>query len=86
MQNLIVNFLTVFILTTQPLSVHYSSHGDYLVDQNGEKVVIKGHPHMTCYAPEGEVRGVLQKVRGSTIWLISGKRYVELKHPVCDLK
>jgi len=93
-KNLAVKSISaIFILTAQPLSVHYSSNGNYLVDQNGQKAVIQGHPHMTCYRPHGELQGTFDKARGSTIWLkvptipAGGPLwYVEIKNPVCDLK
>ena len=76
-------------------AIHYSSLGNYLVDQDGNRVVIKGHPKMICYRPENHtLEGVFQKARGSTIWLIADKWdgrglpdwYVEIKNPVCDLQ
>lgn len=81
------------IAFAQPKSIHYSSLGDYLVDENGQRTTITGHPKMTCYRPHGVLHGTLDKVRGSTIWLKvptippgGDLWYVEVPNPVCDLK
>ena len=78
----------------QPTSIHYSGLGDYLVDQDGNKTTIQGHPEMTCYRPHGELHGTFQKAKGSTIWLIADRWNgviinnweVKIPNPVCDLK
>jgi hypothetical protein len=79
-------------------SIHYSSSGNYLVNQDGIRVTIQGHPHMVCYHSNGEIKGLFEKAKGSTIWLINS-RYdeqetgelipnweVKITKPVCDLK
>ncbi len=78
--------LIVLLAVIQPLSIHYSDVGNYLVDQDGKRTTIHGHPNMTCYTEDGEVHGKFQKARGRTIWLIDGSDYIQLKYPVCDLK
>lgn len=86
----------LFAATTvlaQPSSIHYSSLGDYLVDQDGNKTVVEGHPEIVCYRPHGEVHGMFQIAEGSTIWIIAdrwnGNRlsnwYVKIPNPVCDI-
>jgi hypothetical protein len=70
----------------QPTSIHYSALGNYLVDQDGNKTEIQGHPKMTCYQGLGEIHGTFQKARGATIWLINASRYIEIEKPVCDIK
>lgn len=74
------------VVFAQPKAIHYSALGDYLVDENGNKTTISGHPQMTCYQNNKEIRGLFQKARGAKIWLISGKKYIEIAKPVCDLK
>lgn len=81
------------IAFAQPKAIHYSSVGDYLVDENGHRTTITGHPTMTCYKKYGKLTGTLQKVRGMKIWLIvptippgGDLWYVEIDDPVCDLK
>lgn len=77
-----------------PISIHFSALGNYLVDQNGNRTAIKGHPSITCYRPHGELHGVFQKAIGSTIWIEAdnwnGNKidnwYVEIRNPVCNLK
>lgn len=75
-------------------AIHYSALGNYLVNQDGKRVTIQGHPHMVCYRKHGELRGTFIKANGSTIWLKAnwwnGNEIedwnVEIKNPVCDLK
>jgi hypothetical protein len=74
------------IAFAQPKSIHFSSQGDYLVDENGKRTEIQGHPFMACYDGLLEYRGVFQKARGATIWLIGGSEYMKIEKPVCDLK
>lgn len=87
-------FVTTLAFAVQPKSIHYSALGKYLVDQDGQRTKIEGHPRMTCYKKHGELQGVFQKARGSTIWIIADKWnghgvdnwYVMIENPVCDLK
>lgn len=72
---------------------HFSALGNYLVDQDGNRVTIKGHPEVICTQGEGtnRIHGTLQKARGATIWIISPSEgsgpdwYVEISKPVCDI-
>jgi len=84
--NKLLLILIPAICLAQPHSVHYSALGNYLVDENGQRTTIVGHPSMTCYQGTKEVHGKFQKARGATIWLISGKKYIEIKKPVCDIR
>ena len=78
--------LLVLIALANPISIHWSSQGNYLVDQNGQRTEIQGHPSIVCYAGLGNEYGIFQKFRGRTIWLINASRYIEIDYPVCDLK
>lgn len=78
----------------QPKAVHYSALGNYLVDQDGNKTTIQGHPHMVCYTGTHEIRGKFQKARGSVVYLIGyddhdetkSTHYFLIPNAVCDLK
>ena len=79
----------------QPKSIHYSAVGNYLVDENGNRTTIEGHPNITCYRPHGYVKGRFFKARGSTIWIqgtewnkqhLIPPMYIEIPNPVCDLQ
>jgi hypothetical protein len=78
-------FVSTFIFAN-PKSIHYSSQGDYLIDQSGNKTIIQGNPWMVCHQGIGDIEGRLQKQKGATIWLINASRYIEIEKPVCDLK
>jgi hypothetical protein len=83
----VVSLLFVSVLAfAQPTSIHYSALGNYLVDQDGDKTEIQGHPKMICYQGLDEIAGIFQKARGATIWLINASRYIEIEKPVCDIK
>jgi hypothetical protein len=83
------NLLLAVIIT----AIHYSAFGNYLVNQDGQRITIQGHPKMICFRPHGELRGTFQKARGSTIWIIAdewnGNKinnwYVEIEKPVCEI-
>jgi len=83
---IIIKLLVLVATLANPISIHWSSQGDYLVDQNGKRTEIHGHPKMVCYSGLGEIRGTFQKSRGSKIWLINATRYIEIPKPVCDLE
>jgi hypothetical protein len=78
-------FISTFVFA-QPKSIHWSSQGNYLVDQDGNKTHIEGHPWMVCHQGLGDIEGQFQKEKGATIWLINASRYIEIDKPVCDLK
>lgn len=69
----------------QPTSIHYSVFGKYIVDQDGKRTTISGHPHMVCHVGFDDVTGVFQKARGMTIWLIDETDYIKIDHPVCEV-
>ena len=84
-----VNFIAA-VLT----AFHFSALGNYLVDQDGKRVVPKGPLLVVCTQNEGtmQLHGTLQKARGSKIWLIvptippgGPDWYVEIDKPVCDV-
>ena len=87
-----LTFLALLTALVNPQSIHYSSLGNYLVDENGQRTTIHGHPHMTCYRPNGELYGTFDKARGSTVWLKvptippdGSLWYVKIPKAVCDL-
>ena len=81
--------LLIAVLT----AFHFSALGNYLVDQDGNKVVPKGGLEVICTQGEGtnRISGTLQKSRGAKIWIISHIEgggpdwYVEIDKPVCDV-
>lgn len=80
-------FILLAALTVlNPTGIHWSSQGDYLVDQDGKRTVIHGNPKMVCHEGLGDVYGRFQKARGQKIWLINATRYIEIDKPVCDLE
>lgn len=92
-------FVLLLFLSTScwanPKAIHYSSLGNYLVNENGQRTTITGHPRIICYRPENHtLEGTFQKAKGSTIWIIADKWdgrgldnwHVEIPNPVCDLK
>jgi hypothetical protein len=76
----------ILVALVQPLSIHWSSEGNYLVDQNGKRTEVHGNPEMVCHEGLGDVYGRFQKARGQKIWLINASRYIEIDKPVCDLE
>lgn len=66
-------------------AIHYSSLGDYLVDQDGHKVVIQGHPEMICHQGIGDIEGTFVEQHGDKIVLKNASRFVLIKYPVCDI-
>jgi hypothetical protein len=96
-----LNKLALFVLLPtisliQPKSIHYSENGNYLVDQDGKRTIIQGHPKMICYrGSRGQfsLQGIFLKAQGSTIWLrvptipAGGSDWnVEIERPICDLE
>ena len=94
MKSIIFLLFTSTFAFANPTAIHYSDVGNYLVDQEGNRTTIQGHPRIACYKNAGEVEGTFQKSKGSIIWLIADKWnghgvdnwYVMIKYPVCDLK
>ena len=77
--------LPYFLLSfSNPHSIHWSSKGNYLVDENGNPTHIDGHPKLLCYQPR-DVLGRFVRADGSTIYLKVDSHRVELKKPVCDV-
>jgi len=83
------------VVLAQPTSIHYSDVGNYLVDENGKRTVIEGHPNLTCYRRHGYLKGKFFKQRGSIIWLQATEwnrqhlippMYVEVPNPVCEVE
>ena len=72
------------LLFAQPRSIHYSAVGNYLVDQDGKKTEITGHPRLVCHLDSHDVSGMFLKARGSIIWLI-GDTYIKIDQPVCEI-
>ena len=73
-------------------AIHYSALGNYLVNQDGQRVTIQGHPQMICYRPHGTLHGTFLKADGATIWLRvptippGGDVWeVKIAKPVCDI-
>lgn len=81
--------LLIAVLT----AFHFSALGDYLVDQDGQRVVPKGGLQVICTQNQGtnRISGVLQKARGAKIWIVSPSEgngpdwYVEISKPICDV-
>jgi hypothetical protein len=71
----------------QPTSIHYSGLGDYLVDQDGNKTTIQGHPWMVCYQGSHILKGWFMSAEGATIFLRTdgGNSHI-IEKPVCDIK
>jgi len=78
-------------------SIRYSAIGNYLVNQDGERIVIQGHPHMICFVGRNEqINGKFVKTRdGLKIIYIRGWSKMSGNHklhdfaipnPVCDLE
>jgi len=74
-----------FLLAVVIASIHYSAFGNYLVNQNGKRVVILGNPEMICYCVEGERHGIFVKENGAVIWIKSGTKVIKIEKPVCDI-
>lgn len=81
MKNSIRYLFLISILT----SIHYSALGNYLVDQDGNRVVIQGHPQLVCHEGIGNIYGSFIKQNGSTIWLGNASRVVRIEKPICDV-
>lgn len=86
--------LALAVALSNPQSIHWSSQGDYLVDENGQRVTISGHPRMVCYE-KGRVvaHGWFLRAKGATIWIrlpkgsmFQSDTIIRLDKPVCDLK
>jgi hypothetical protein len=80
------------IAFAQPMSIHYSAQGNYLVDQDGNRTTIQGYPQMICHQ-ERDIDGTFFKADGAIIWLrvspaffLEGDDIVKIEKPVCDLK
>ena len=77
----------------QAKSIHYSAIGDYLVDENGERTIIQGHPRMECHRKGNTLRGTFLFAEGATIWLQvptvppsdQPDWKVRISNPVCDI-
>ena len=78
--------LLVLLALVNSFSIHWSSQGNYLVNESGKRTEIQGHPNMICYTGLGNEYGVFQKSKGRKIWLINASRYIEIDYPVCDIK
>jgi hypothetical protein len=80
--SLVVTLLSS-VCFVQPKSMHYSRQGKYLVDQDGQRTQIAGHPLLVCYKDSKIVRGVFVKEVNGTIYLKTGNLYWKTDKPVC---
>jgi hypothetical protein len=85
-------FITTIAFAVNPKSIHYSALGKYLVNENGQRTKIEGHPRMVCYRGSERLHGIFLKEEGSTIWLEvptippSGEMWiVKIDKPICDI-
>lgn len=68
-----------------PTAIHYAHLGDWLVDQDGHRTVIHGHPEMVCYGNFPEMHGRFVSAKGAQIILRTAKGDVLIHHPACDV-
>jgi hypothetical protein len=70
-----------------PTSIHFSSQGKYIVDQNGNRTKIVGQPVMICYEGRSAIKGIFFKEIQGKIYLLTGPNtIIKIDRPVCDLK
>jgi len=76
------------LVWANPTSIHWSVQGRYLVDQNGNRTHIEGHPLMECYQGIGTVKGYfIYEIDGSIyLSLYDSGKTVFINRPVCDLR
>ena len=78
--------ISTVVFAIQPKSVHWSAFGKYLVDQDGNKTKIEGHPLMACYQGPRTIRGkFLKEIKGIIYLMIDYKTIVQINKPVCDI-
>lgn len=88
---------TIALASHHTVSFRYSALGDYLVNQDGERIVIQGHPKIVCFVgPEEQIHGRFVKSMDSLhIIYVRGWSKMSGNHnqhdfylpdPVCDLE
>lgn len=84
----IISLLFISTLVwANPTSIHYSAIGKYIVNENGQRVKIQGHPLMECYEGARIIRGkFVKEIEGKIYLLVTPKTFVCIDKPVCDLK
>ncbi len=89
MEKIILKASIILLLSSvcfaQPKSIHYSALGKYLVDENGQRTQIIGHPLLACYKGPETIKGVFVKEIDGKIYLQIGKYFYKVNKPVCDL-
>lgn len=79
-------FITTMAFAVQPRSVHYSALGKYLVNENGNRTKIQGHPLIVCYQGSRTIRGKFLKEVNGVVYLMSDyKTIIQIDKPVCDI-
>ncbi len=87
MKKIIALLFISTLVWANPLSIHFSALGKYLVDQNGNKTKIQGHPLMECHEGSRIIKGkFVKEIEGKVYLLVTPKTFVCIEKPVCDLK
>ena len=73
------------IFAKNPKSIHWSALGDYLVDQDGHRTHIEGHPWMRCYIGNIVLAGWFVREVHSKVILQSKNQSILVDKPVCDV-
>lgn len=84
-KKLLFLFLLPSLALANPKSIHWSALGNYLVDQDGHRTHIDGHPWLRCYKGQGVLEGWYQSARGSTILLQTKLYTILVDYPDCDV-
>lgn len=82
---LLLLFVPSILFAGKPHYIHYSSIGNYLVNENGEKTIIEGNPMLICQiSNDTKLAGIFIKQDGATIY-VDANKIVKIEKPVCDV-